>query len=110
VKLPEPEEEKTAEDSGQAELPLEGGDGAPAVKPKKGRARKEKPAVEAAAAEPEQPAAEPEQALAEPESAAVEPEEEETVVFLGGDAEDEADAGGVGEAEAGDESGDGERG
>jgi hypothetical protein len=40
----------------------------------------------------------------------VEPEEEETVVFLGGDAEDEADAGGVGEAEAGDESGDGERG
>jgi hypothetical protein len=80
------------------------------VKPKKVRSRKEKPAVEAAAAEPEQPAAEPGVSTAEPEIAAVEPEEEETVVFLGGDAEDEADGGGNGDAEAGDESGDGERG
>lgn len=109
VKLPEPEEEKTPEDGGQTELPLEGGDGAPAVKPKKGRSRKEK----RAAAEPVTPAAQPEEAMAEPEIAAAEPEEEEeeTVVFLGGDAVDEADAGGGnGEAESGDESGDGERG
>jgi segregation and condensation protein B len=110
VKLPEPAEEKPAEDTGQAELPLEGGDGAPAVKPKKVRSRKEKPAVEAAAAEPEQPAAEPGVSTAEPEIAAVESEEEETVVFLGGDAEDEADGGGNGDAEAGDEPGEGERG
>lgn len=111
VKLPEPEEEKGAGDGGQAELPLEGGDGAPAVKPKKGRVRKEKPAVEAAVAESEASVAEPEQAAAEPEIVAAEAEEEEeTVVFLGGDAEDEADPRGVGEAEAGDESGDGERG
>jgi hypothetical protein len=47
---------------------------------------------------------------AEPEIAAVESEEEETVVFLGGDAEDEADGGGNGDAEAGDEPGEGERG
>jgi len=107
VKLPEPAEEKPADDSAQAELPLEGGEGAPVVKAKKGRSRKEKPAAEAAVAavaEPEAPALEPEIAAAEPE------EEEETVVFLGGDSEDEVDGGGDGAAEGGDEPGDGERG
>jgi hypothetical protein len=111
VKLPEPAEEKPAEDSGQAELPLEGGEGAPAAKPKKGKSRKEKPAVEVAAVEPEASAVAPESPAAEPEIAAVESEEEEeTVVFLGGDAEDDAVDGGNGDAGAGDEPGEDGRG
>jgi segregation and condensation protein B len=98
VKLPEPEHEKPADDRDQAELPLEGGDPAEA-KPKKTRAKKEK----APAAHQPEPAAVAEEAEheSEPEAeAAAEPEEEETVVFLGGDEEENASD--AGESGAGD--------